>query len=158
MSTYVFPVLGDIAGSGMEDTEAGDGSDGHVLQQPKFVGVGSGDSIVAQRLTFVTPNQCCIHREQLGAVILVGIADTAPSAADIDGFRRVAQDAVQPLIIQAAYQPFNFTGGVAEFFALRAKEGADAFVQPSNFVHGKNLLVNDYLCLCFLCRGESGSE
>ena len=91
----------------MEDTEAGDGSDGHVLQQPKFVGVGSGDSIVAQRITLITPKQRCVCREQLGAVILVGIADTAPGAADIDRLRCVAQDTVQPLIIQAAYQPFK---------------------------------------------------
>ena len=134
--TFVLPVFGDIAGSGIENTEAGDGSDGHVLQQPQLVGVGSGDSIIAQRLTLVTPNERCIRRKQLSAVILVGITDTAPGAADIDRFRCVAQDTVQPLIIQAAYQPFNLTGSVAEFLALRAKEGADAFVQLFDFVPG----------------------
>ena len=134
--TFVFPVLGDIAGGGMEDTEAGSSGDGHILQQPKLVGVGGGDSIIAQRFPLVTPKQRCVRREQLGAVILVGIADTAPGAADIDGFRCVAQDTVQPLIIQAAYQPLNFAGCVAEFFTLCAKEGADAFVQLFDFVHG----------------------
>lgn len=77
--TFVFPILGDIAGSGIENTEAGDGSDGHILQQPKFVGVGSGEVIITQRLTIVAPNQRCVCREQLGAVILVGITDTAPA-------------------------------------------------------------------------------
>ena len=134
--TFVFPILGDIAGSGIEDTEAGDGSDGHILQQPKLVGVGGGDSIIAQRFPLVTPKQRCVRREQLGAVILVGIADTAPGAADIDGFRCVAQDTVQLLIIQAAYQPLDFAGSVAEFLTFRAKEGADAFVQLFNFVRG----------------------
>ena len=112
--TFVFPVLGDIAGGGMEDTEAGSSGDGHILQQPKLVGVGGGDVIIAQRFPLVTPNQRCVRREQLGAVILVGIADTAPGAADIDGFRCVAQDTVQPLIIQAAYQSFNLAGCVTE--------------------------------------------
>ncbi len=73
--TFVFPILGDIAGSGVEDTEAGDGSDGHILQKPKLVGVGSGEVIIAQRFPLVTPNQRCMRREQLGAVILVGITD-----------------------------------------------------------------------------------
>lgn len=132
--TFVFPVFGDIAGGGVENTEAGDGSDGHVLQQPKLVGVGGGDSIIAQRFPLVTPNQSCMRREQLGAVILVGITDTAPGTADIDGFRCVAQDTVQLLIIQAAYQPLDFAGGVAEFLTFTAKEGADAFVQLFNFV------------------------
>lgn len=108
--TFVFPILGDIAGSGVEDTEAGDGSDGHILQKPKLVGVGSGEVIITQRFPLVTPNQRCIRREQLGAVILVGITDTTPGTADIDGFRCVAQDTVQLIIIQAAYQPLDFTG------------------------------------------------
>ena len=156
--TFVFPVFGDIAGGGVENTEAGSSGDGHVLQQPKLVGVGSGDIIIAQRFPLVTPNQRCICREQLGAMILVGITDTAPGAADIDRFRCVAQDTVQLFIIQAAYQPLNLSGSIAEFLALRAKEGANAFVQFFNFVHGNKPPVNDYLCLCFLRRGESGSE
>ena len=156
--TFVFPVFGDIAGGGIENTEAGNCGDGHILQQPKLIGVGSGEVIITQRLTIVAPNQRCVCREQLGAVILVGITDTAPGAADIDRFRCVAQDTVQLFIIQAAYQPLDFAGGVAEFLTLTAKEGANAFVQFFNFVHGNKPPVNDYLCLCFLRRGESGSE
>lgn len=116
--TFVFPILGDIAGSGIENTEAGDGSDGHIFQQPKLVGVGSGEVIIAQQFPLVTPNQRCMRREQLGAVILVGITDTASGTADIDWFRCVAQDTVQLLIIQAAYQPLDFAGSVAEFLIL----------------------------------------
>ena len=64
------------------------------------------------------------------------VGDTASGTAGEYRLCHVAQNAVQLLIIQAAYQPLDFAGSVAEFLALTAQEGADAFVQLFNFVHG----------------------
>lgn len=152
--TFVFPVFGDIAGGGVENTEAGSSGDGHVLQQPKLVGVGSGDIIIAQRFPLVTPNQRCICREQLGAMILVGITDTAPGAADIDRFRCVAQDTVQLFIIQAAYQPFNLTGSVQNFSpSLRKRARMLSCSLPILFMEKTSLSL--IICAYAFCAGEN---